>query len=940
MRLLWGVVGALLCMAADVVATRAVAADAAAAERGTIAGKVIDRSSGSAIIEAGVEVVDMGVKTRTDLDGKFELRLSPGRYQLRIYAPLYQGTRLQNIVVRAQQVTKADASLIPEGGAGVEVVEVVAQADKAAEATQLLERQNSAVVSDTIAAETIAKSPDRNAGEVLKRVPAVTMQNDKFVVVRGLGERYSSALLNGSRLPSTDPSKRVVPLDLFPAEFIESLNILKSYTPDLPGDFSGGLVDIRLREFPDRLTYSIGLSTGLNTDSTFRNFQTYHGSDVDYFGFGSDSRSIPNSVPDNLTNHSVPPAQQRAAASGFKNVWSPRTDTAPPNFGVNLSVGDTFGPLGVNFGTIYTTEYIERPNEFQENFTTQGTPPNVVINDQLHENFTFNRSTFITHLGAVLSTGYELTPTDRLSARGFVDRTTSDEVIDGTGHDRNFNDEISQSRLQYREDQLGYGQLQGRHHRFGVDIDWRTALSQATEDEPDTRFITYDLNPAPGITRKLFLAGEGPESSERLFSNLDEYLTDSAVDLTIPFPTRLPFTDVWSGLPAKFKMGAAYAYRNRHFEFRRFLYERNSNGPVVPPDFYSQPPEAILTPPNVGTLLEFSERSRKSDSFDATQDIAAGYGMFDLPLVGEHLRLIAGVRMEYSYIVTDSALVANNDPVRTIINDLSPLPGANLVYRLRDDMNVRYAYSRSVSRPEFRELTPTRFVVPNGERPVIGNQFLVSADIESHDLRWEWFMSPTEVLSFGIFYKDLTNPIEQTVIPESAGEADSFKNAEDATLRGFEFEARKNLGILSPHLLHLTALTNVAYIDSEAHIPKKPGEVQTSTNRALQGQAPYVVNAALEYAHPTWGTARLLYNTIGERIASAGADGLPDIFEQRRDQIDLVLLSKIQPFDVPLTAKFAAENLLNDAYRQTQADRLTHRYRTGVKFTFGLTYSY
>ena len=905
---------------------------------GTLSGKVLDKSTGDPIIEAGIEVVQTGKRVRTDLDGKYVIKLPPGTYELRVFAPLYQGSRLQKVVVRATQVTTADASLMPEGQANVEVVEVVAQADKAAEATQLIARKKAAVVSDNIAAETITKSPDRTAAEVIKRVPAVTIQNGKFVFVRGLGERYSSALLNGSRLPSTDPSKRVVPLDLFPAEFIESLNILKSYTPDLPGDFSGGLVDIRLREFPDQLTYTIGLSMGANSNATFQRFETYKGSDWDYLGLGADFRSLPSSIPDLTHRTSIPDAQQQAYAGAFKNIWTPEPETAPPNFGANFSIGNTIGPLGVSFGAIYNTEYRLRRGEFNENFTTQhdpSVPPTankVVINDQLHETATANRSTFLTRLGAVLTSGYKLADNHKLSLRALVDRNSSDEVFDGSGHDRNISDPIRQWQLQYKEEQLGYGQLAGEHHLPSLDINWRSALAQTSESTPDTRLITYDLD-----SGHLF-AGGGPESAERLFGDLSEYLTDSAVDVTLPFKTALPFTDWWSGLPAKFKFGPAYAFRNRDFNYRRFVYtQRSAQGLDL-----TASPEVLLTPQNIPRNFEFSENTKNSDSFKASQEIAAMYGMFDLPLVRDQLRLVAGVRVEYSYITVDSHFLGREaTALHNKINDLSPLPGANLIYSVREDMNLRYGYSRSKSRPEFRELTPTQFVVPNAERPIIGNPNLVSADIESHDLRWEWFFAPTELVSFGLFYKELTNPIEQTVIPQSAGEADSFKNAKDATLKGFEFEVRKNLAVLSSRLAEFNFLTNVAYIDSEASIPRASGgEVQTSTKRALQGQADYIVNAALEYARPHSVTARLLYNTLGPRIVAAGVDGLPDIFEQPRNQLDFVLLAPISQLGVPLTAKFSAENLLDDEFLDTQSDRTARRYTAGVKMTVGLSYTY
>ncbi|HVN87592.1 MAG TPA: TonB-dependent receptor [Candidatus Binatia bacterium] len=915
---------------------------AAPAASGKIAGRVIDKSTGDPIIEAGVEVIQTGKRVRTDLDGKYSFTVPSGTYELRIFAPLYTGTRLTNVVVKPGGVATADANLAPEGKAAVEVVEVVAQADKSAEATQLIQRKKSAVVSDNVAAETIAKSPDKNAAEVVKRVPGVTVNNEKFVYIRGLGERYSSALLNGSRLPSTDPSKRVVPLDLFPAEFIESISVIKSYTPDLPGD-SVGLVDIRLKEFPERFTYTIGTSTGGNSNATFQDFQTYNGGAYDYFGFGKDYRSIPGSVPDLTHRTSIPGAQDRAYAAAFNNIWSPETKTAPPNFGINFSAGNTFGPLGVSLGTLYTTEYRLRRDELTEVFTGACNPPAapgeqcppghvIIIRDGGGENLRFDRSTFKTRLGAVLASGYKLDSNNKFTFNALVDRNSNDEVIDGTGHDRNISVPISQSVLTYDEEQLGFGQLGGEHHFPTLDLNWHTALSQTTESQPDQRFVTYALNMPP----TLFAAGEGPESGERLFSDLDEHLTDSAVDVTIPFKTGLPFTDVWSDLPAKFKFGPAYAYRHRTFDYRRFLYERNSSQGLD----LSASPEVQFSPLNIPTNFEFVERSRPSDSFTATQDIAALYGMFDLPIIRDQLRLVAGVRVEYSYITTNGADVATNEPLTTHVNDLVPLPGVNLIYSLREDMNLRYGYGRAQSRPEFRELTPTRFVVPNGTRPVTGNPFLVSSDIESHDLRWEWFPSPVEVIAVSLFYKKLDKPIEATVKPESAGESDSWDNAKDADLKGFEFEARKNLGVLSPHLSPVNFRTNVSYIDSTAHLSRGTLEVQTNTSRALQGQPDYVVNAGIEYVHPTWGSAQLLYNTVGSKIVAAGSDGLPDITEEPRNVLDLVLLSTINPFGTPLNAKFAVENLLDEAVVQKQGDFTTHDYKTGLKFTFALSYTY
>jgi len=227
-----------------------------------------------------------------------------------------------------------------------------------------------------------------------------------------------------------------------------------------------------------------------------------------------------------------------------------------------------------------------------------------------------------------------------------------------------------------------------------------------------------------------------------------------------------------------------------------------------------------------------------------------------------------------------------------------------------------------------------------GLRPVIGNPLLVETEIESFDVRWEWFLSPLELMSFSVFSKNLSQPIERVVIAQSSNVADSFTNAESADEFGFEFELRKNFGIFSPRLTNLNLLTNVAVVNSNVTVPRGLTQVQTSTSRALQGQAPYVVNAALEYADDDWGTSRLLYNISGNQIDAAGAFGLPDIKLQHRNQLDLVWLRRIAPFDTPLNAKVSIENILDDPYVYTQGDSIQRQYRAGLKITAGLSYSY
>jgi len=908
------------------------AQEAAAGERGTVAGQVIDAATGEPIIEAGVEVVGTGRVVRTDIDGRYAIKLPPGTYQLRFFAPLYQGVRLERVTVQGAKVTTGDVPLKPTGQAGVEVVEVVAQAAKAAEATQLVKRQQAPVVSDNIGAETIKKAPDADAAEVVQRVPAVTVKDEKFIFVRGLGERYSSALLNGSRLPSPDPERRVVPLDLFPADFLESISIVKGYTPDLPGDFSGGLANIELLDFPQQLTYGLGASIAGNSNTTFKRFKTYPGETADYFGLGDGKRALPDIIPDRSISGDSAAVRQEYGRS-FDVIWDTETVTAPIDFSVGGQAGNRWGPFGARIAFTYSTKYRAR-DQRERQFLQAGSfeDPNPVVADD----FLFNRNVFETRLGAVLTSAYELSRDHRFTLRALVDRNSTDETTIGDGTTEQTGIPSRSTQLQYTRDQLGYGQLAGEHHAGFFDVDWRTALSQTTQNIPDWR-----------ITNRLLQDGEYVFSDQgfggsRIFSDLSEWLSDSAVDVSVPFDLGRIFPGIDAPLPAKLKFGPAYAYRDRESDLR--VFRLVAVNPALAD--LAAPFDTIFRKRNIGggqqnLPFAFTENTQPQNAFAATQEIIAGYGMIELPLLRDRLRFIGGVRTEYSYIQLD-IFDQTGAPAKVIKNDLDPLPAANLVYTPRPDMNLRLGYSQTTSRPEFRELSPAVYPAPRGLRGLVGNPFLVSTSIDNYDLRWEWFLGPTELVSASFFYKKIAAPIEQAVRISGSAPQDTFQQNRNGKLFGFEVEARKNLGFLASALRDANFLTNFTYVESEVTALVRPGADGTpplSRTRDLQGQAPYVVNAALEYEHPTYGTARLLYNTIGPTIARVqDRTALPDFIEERRDQLDFVYLAKVNAYGTPLSLKLSVENLLNDNYLTTVGGTVQEDYRTGVTVSLGASY--
>ena len=922
---------------------------------GTVLGLIIDPDSGKPLADARVEVIGRKEATRTDNQGLYKLQLPAGTYELRVYAPLRQGMRLRNVTVFAGRTTRVDANLKQLTEAEVtQTVEVIAEAATATEQTQLILRQKAAGVSDNVSAEAIGKSTDSDVAEAVVRAPAITLNDDKFIVVRGLGERYSVASLNGSRLPSTDPNKRIPPFDIFPAEFIAALNIIKTYTPDLPGDFAGALIDIKLAEPPTKLTYSLGTSMSVNTETTFRSVNTYAPPcpTSDWFTLGTSCRDLPGSFPAELPGDLTTP-QMRAYVGALPNDWNINWVTAPPNFSVKGSVGDSFGPFGFNLAASYGSKWKMKRDTVNNGIVSV----NEASGGFLLDEFDYNISDREVQVGALLTSQYKLNDDHVIGGRALVNRVADDQTQSGKGVKQNDTSRtLYPASTYYTVNQLGFGQLEGRHHFSIADADWRAAWAPSLQDVPDGKLYAYvrtaEEPQAVLSTNQIFPL--------RTYSTLNEFLQDYATDVSLPFRTGLPFTDVWSGLEAQFKTGLAYQTRDRSFEFRRFNTQSSSG---VQPNF-TGPPQSILIPNNYSRQgpLTFEEGTTANDFFNGTEQVAGAYGMVDLPLLADRLSFIGGVRVEYSYIVAEGALI-DSEPVKAILNNTNPLPSAILKYTPRDDMSVRAAFSQTVSRPDFRELTPTRFPALPGQRVLLGNPNLVQSDITNYDLRWEWFFTPLELVSLGFFYKDLTNPIELAALVETQQFIDFFVNGKEATLYGVEMEGRKNFDFLVPYaadvswlesaapsLADLQLEINASVIESEVTGIDDPERdiTVTNTTRPLLGQPPFSVNASLSYADNDYGTFRLLYRTVGRTIAAAGTDvqpntpsgSTPDQYKERRDSLDFIWITEFEAWDTPLTGKFGVENMLNDDYVITQGPVTIEKYRTGVTFSFGISYKF
>jgi hypothetical protein len=923
---------------------------------GTLTGVITARSSGKPL--PGVKVTAGGKSATTDATGRFTLELPPGAYEVRLTSLAYQPTVLKGPHVEAGATTTVNAGLNPavvaRSSANLDVIEVYGEVTRASESTQIARRLEASSVSEAVSAETIRKLPGGDVASVAKRVPSVTVletqDGEKIICVRGLCSRYTIGLVDGALLPSTNPVRRLVPAEIFPPEFLDSLVVYKGFLPDLRANFSGAQVEFELRDPPEVLTYSLSASSGANTQTTFQEFNTYDGSRGDWVTTGAGDRMPPSDLPDNVSD--VPAKRRFALARQFENVWDVDTYDAPPDFGAKFSVGNTIGNFGYLLGGLYKNDWRGR-EEVQRTLQNIGASddPEVETRDFFPE---VERDRFTSRLSGFLSTALHLPDEHKVNLTAFVSRRAQDETLiqvaspENGGVIANQNPDTTQiqNRLKYIQDQVAFGQLRGTHPFEWIDARWRSAISLSSRKEPDTRHTTF-VSSEPG---QPLLFSPDSLGGLRIFNDSQEWLSDTGLDLTLPFDTRLPFTRLWSGLPAKLKGGWNYNYRERSFEQRRFEFDANGATQNLARD-----PEFLFSPGQIGPGgSDLIETTLPTDAFDASEAILAGYGMLELPIVRDRLRVIGGVRFEHSVIdvdttvFNDGTLCAPGESVCDFLvsrDEADLFPGVSLVFTPRSDMNVRLGWSKTVSRPDFRELAPTQFPAARGELAQFGNPSLVQSTWTNYDVRYEWLPSVEDVLSVGAFYKEGTDPIERVQFASASQSAETWINAASSEILGFEFEGRKNMGFLDEHLRHLNFSTNVTYFPiRDAEVPAGIigglETVQTNTERDAADVPSFIVNAALEHTIPDVMTTRVLYSTVGPTLIRAGGQGLPDTFEQRYDVLDVILQFPLQRWtDMPLSLQIGAENVLNDQVIQRQGDFTTSRYTRGVTFGMSITYA-
>lgn len=937
----------------------AVLVPAAWAQLGTLTGVVVDAESGETLIGVNVLIQGTLTGTSTDLDGRYQLsHLEPGLYNVVFSYIGFQTMTVQNVEITAGTSTRLDVSLAAEA-IGLDEVVIEAAAVRNAEAALLKDRQKAAAVSDAISAEAIGRSGSSTASDAMQKVTGASVVGGKYVYVRGLGDRYMNTQLNGAALPSADPDRNSVPFDLFPSGLLDNIITTKTFTPDQPGNFTGGSVNIATKSYPEAFSLSLSSSAGYNSQVglggeylALAQGNTFLGTRTLQMPALLEAGTRIPAINEVYTNKEKA-AQLDQMTRAFGASMAPTAVAAPVNQGYSLSVGNQMPLLGRPFGFVGSLTFSRNVSAYTGGVTARFKGGrDVATSDDLttEYNLSDSRGADESLYGGLLRLSYKLTPRHELGFN-YIQNQSAESVARyqvGTlaGFGGGANDFYETRTLHYTERLLRTFQARGQHAFTSRNIraEWSTSLARTNQEEPDLRFFSNNYSVEDGDTAYVILPSLYPVPT-RYFRNLEEDDQSAQLDLTVPFRQ-------WSQRPAQLKVGGAYqvktrTFRERFFEFRQDVRQNLYDGD--PSRYFAQfagLQESFSTATFNRFGLYVTEASTPANSYDGDQTIAAAYAMVDLPLA-ERLRLITGARLETTQITTQSLDSLLNASGRGLgeLDNRDVLPSVNLVFQAMDNMNLRTAYSRTLARPTFRELAPYPSFTFVGDYIFIGNPNLKRTLVDNFDVRWEWFMRPGEILAVSGFYKDFTNPIERVILNDN-GEIQP-QNVDEAAVFGAEFEVRKRLDGLGSLLRHLQVGGNLALVASRVRIAPDELELRravdpsTSETRSLQGQSPFVVNLDVTYDNPGTGTlVSAYYNVFGDRLAEVSIGGTPDVFESTDGDLDVTLAQRL-PMGFRL--KLAAKNLLGADYLLKQTfkgeDYVVRSYDRGRSFSVGLSYS-
>ena len=903
---------------------------AAPVQRGIVVGQAIDKASGRPMPAVNIFIVGTALRTQTDLDGRYRLPVAPGVYSVRAQRLGNVAVQLDGIRVVAGTSVTANFALT-NAVVQLQAVAVTAAPTKASSEDALLAMQKaSSRVSDGISAEAIKRTPGSNAGDAIVRVTGVSIVDSKFAVVRGLAERYSNTLLNGVELPSPEPLKKIVPLDLFPSSLLESIVVSKTATPDKPGDFAGGSVEVTTKEFPNDRVAEVSLSTGYASQATLRRIPHLGQSGLDWLGFDQGRRrQMPSTVP------GAGPATplNEVFAEGLRNQWTPTPTPILPDLGAAVNVGDRFGgdnaPYGYVLSATYNRQTEATPNRLQQLvFDAVGGVPD--------QGYTSNEATTVVNVGAIANFAARLGATQKISWKTLYTRNAEERLSRTSGYETYSGVAerlIYQARYITRN--LVQTQLTGDHliaPLLNSRLEWRATVSASQRDEPENRSLVYFKTPTQ---TNFVLSPSNP--SPLWFRFLEDRVRSAQVDWSVPI-TRV----LRDG--AQFKAGTLLRQRDRTFDayfFRVYAEQRPDLAPIL-----ALPPEKVFAPEVLGgDAVNIRREGERSLPYESDDDVRSFYGMLDVPLLSR-VRFIGGLRREEWSLNLFRGTRADTLGPTTRRRTQDNLLSGNMTVTLTDRQNLRLAAYQTVARPDPRELAPDYYVAITGDCANQGNPELQPSRILNGDVRWERYPRAGEIMAVSGFYKRFTQPIAEIVSFEGSSLCTTnYFNLESARLFGGELEVRRPLSFLPGALSRILAGANLTLIDS-----RSVSRIDSTLQRVfrLQGQSNVLANLNLVYTTESGRTdGSLLFNYFGDRIVRYGIASInagqlfevPNVMEQGRVSLDAKVRHRIGRSTFSLSARN-----LTDAeviqYQESEAGRTrTGYFRPGIGINLGIGYA-
>ena len=887
---------------------------------GGLKGTVLDESNGKPIPGINVLVKNTKFALSTDMDGNYIFRSIPaGTYEVEFSSMGYASKLVSEVVIKEKEITELSPSLGEQKNMLNEVVITRTKAKTESVKSLLIQQKNSVSVSDGISAETIKRTPDRSTSDVIKRISGASIQDNKFVIIRGLNDRYNTAYINGSPLPSSEPDRKAFSFDIFPSNMIDNLIISKTATPDLPGEFAGGVVQINTKSVPDKNFQSFSFGMGYNTVTTGQKQVSYVGGKLDDLGLDDGTRDL-FPIPGNLTANNPNDPNNVAYASAYATAtqgdWNLFDKTFTPNMNIQYSLGRQFSIGEKSLGALVSLTYNKTNTLFEtirRNYNDSGVEgePNILSDDFLDKSY--NEQVLA---GALANFSFKINNNNSISLKNIYSINSEDKVILRTGQSGIDQEppyfDFKNNARWFTSNKILSSQLNGDHYfsKSKVKINWNGSISKVNRSIPNLRRNSYLSYGTPDYIAQIAQTVNFQSGGNIFYSENDETIAFAKTD----FSKKFSFGEKAS---AEIKVGASMQNRDRTFAAKLLGYVTMNN--FEPTNALLTLPESeIFNPSNMGALgngfngFSMLNVTKPSDQYIASSKLNSAYAMVDN--VFDKWRFVWGVRMENFTQTLDSENDAG--PVRINQKQQDILPSLNVIYAINPKKNLRFSYSKTVNRPEFRELAPFKFFDFQTNFNTQGNESLQIATINNLDVRYEVYPGKGQLFSFSVFTKTFTNPIEIKAAPNP--KEIYYWNAPSAKNSGFEIEFRtllssllgKEAGSASDNF---TLFSNLAFIYSEVTVGTEPGLPETDKFRPMQGQSPYVLNAGLQYMNNGWSASTSL-NRVGNRIAIVGAPsassgvGEPTLWEKSRTLLDLQISKTFM--DNKFEIKLNVQNLL------------------------------